>query len=540
MGQVQPIDIVAPGAFGITTEKAGLLLQPQWATVALNAVVNKAGRVAARKGWQDQTTNAIASTPTIDVLHEYINKAGASIIISVAANKLYKDVDDFTDAGNLITSTTAPSADHWQFINFNNKVLGFQRGEVPIEWAGSSVFTDASYTGTGPDGNCAVSAFGRVWAADADLQTVRYSALLDDTDYSTASGGGTIDMSSVWTNDMDRIVALASLGAMLVVFGENHIVLWADRSGSEIGLDATQLEVVDTIEGTGLLARDSIQVTGEGDLIFLSRHGLQALGRVIASKSNPTVTLSKNVRSNVLESIKQTRTADAEFDRVRSFVSPEEGLYVINFPTQDKQYVIDLEHPFSDDDGAQVFPMTEWILGGSIAGVLALASTGDIYFGSAGVVGKYAGFDDNAVAYDFELQTGWLNFENLNHNIKMLKEIVTSIQTGNQEIVWNWEFDFNGTQLTRSTTYTLSSKRAEFNVSEFSDGGGAGVGYNDPAIGAASGETEFSGSAVIQRKLIPAHGEGQFLKLGVTASVNGTEIVVQHLSVSPKIGRMVT
>ncbi len=542
MAQVQLIDIIAPGAFGLNTEKAAQLLPPQWATAALNAVVNRSGRISSRFGWQDQTTNAIASTPDISTLHEYINEAGASVILTAATTKIYKDVDDYTDANNDITSATAPTNPHWQFINFNNKVLGFQRGEVPITWAGSSDFADASYTGTGPDGNCAVAAFGRVWAADADLQTLRYSALLDETDYSTASGGGTLDMSSIWTNDMDRIVAVAALGSNLVVFGENHILLWADKSGSEIGLDPTDLEIIDTIEGTGCIARDSVQVTGEGDLIFLSRHGVQSLGRVILSKSNPTVTLSKNVRSNLLQAITSSRAVDSELDLVRSFTSPEEGLYVINFPSINKQFCFDLQHPFEDEDGAVVFPVTEWLLGGSIKAMLAL-STGPVYFGSAGVVGKYAGFDDDGTAYSFEMQTGWLDFgEELNHRLKMLKEIIASVQTGNDTLIWNWEFDFNGTRLTRSVAYSASSKVAEFNVAEFSDteSGSGSIGYNIPAIGAASGETEFSGSTVIQRKLIPAHGEGQFLKLGVTATINGNLVVVQHLSVAPKIGRMVT
>jgi hypothetical protein len=109
MAGVFPLDIVAPGAFGVNTEKQNVLLRPQWATKALNGVVNRAGRLAARKGWQNQTTNAIASTPQIAVMHEYLNEAGASVIISTATTKIYKDIDDFTDAANDITSTTAPT-----------------------------------------------------------------------------------------------------------------------------------------------------------------------------------------------------------------------------------------------------------------------------------------------------------------------------------------------------------------------------------------------------------------------------------------------
>ena len=518
MGQIQPIDIVAPGAKGLNAEASGTLLAPQWATVAGNAVVNRSGRIASRKGWSDQTTNAIAGAKQIDVLFEFLTEPGVSEIIVTADNKIFKDIDDFTDVNNDITSTTAPTADHWKFVNFNGKVLGFQKGHVPIERS-SGDFTDASYTGTGPDGNDAVTAFGRVWAIDADLQTIRYSALLDDTDYSLASGGGTIDMSSVWTGGMDEIVAISAIGSNLIVFGKNHIVMWADKSGSEIGLDPTELEVVDTIEGTGCIARDSVKITGEGDLLFLSRHGIQTLGRVIQQKSNPLVSLSKNVNSDMLASIAAQRAVDADFDQVRAVVSPEDRLYIINFPSQDKQYAFDLAHPFADDEGDAVFPITTWQLGGTKVALLSTVA-GALLFGGAGVVGKYEGESDNNVSFLFEMETGWLDFDQLNHRLKILKEIITSIQIGSGDVVHTWEFDFNGIKQTRSVNYSGGTP-AEFNIAEFNIG-------------------EFSGTAVIQRKLVAAHGEGQFLKLGVTATINGFSAVIQHMSVSPKIGRMVT
>jgi len=538
MAQIFPIDIVAPGAFGLNKERANTLLRPQWATTALNAVVNRSGRLAARKGWASQTTNAIATTPAIVKMHEYLDEAGASVIISCANNLIFKDIDDFTDVANDITSTTAPTNDFWQFVNFNGKVLGFQRGEVPIVRT-SGDFADASYTGTGPDGNCAVAAFGRVWAADADLQTVRYSVLLDDTDYSTGNGGGTIDMSSIWTQGMDEIVAITAIGSNLVVFGKNHIVMWGDKSGSEIGLDPTELEVVDTIEGTGCIARDSLVVTGEGDLIFLSRHGVQSLGRVIQVKNNPTVTLSKHIRADIQEAISQSRSAYANFDDIQATHSPEEGMYILNFPTLDKQFVFDTQHPFQDDEGDTLFPITEWQLGGSIGG-LVTTTDGDLYFGSAGVVGKYSGLNDNGSAYSFDFMTGWLDFGDpqINHRIKMLKEILASVQVSTTTVTWKWEFDFNSTQLTRQIAYT-GGGIAEFNVAEFSDSG-AGIGYINPSVGASSGETEFSGSVVVQRKNIAAHGEGQFLRVGAAASINDNDLVIQHMSLSPKIGRMVT
>ena len=518
-GQIFPIDLVAPGAFGLHTEKKNTLLQPQWCTTALNAVIHRSGRIGSRNGWQDQTTTGISGSHKIDVLHESLQEDGTSTILSTANNKIYKNLSDFTSAANDITSSTAPTADNWQFINFNGKVLGFQRGHTPIVWTGSGDFADASYSGTGPDGNCAVAAFGRVWAADADLQTIRVSALLDDTDYQTSSGAGTIDMSSVWTGGMDEIVAIAAIGANLVVFGKNHIVMWADGTGSEIGMTLANASIVDTIEGTGCIARDSIQATGEGDLIFLSRHGLHSLGRVIQFKSNPVVTVTKNVRTDFVQEIKAERAADTELDGVRSTWNAEEGLYIINFPQCDCQWVLDTEHPFQDDDGDAAMPVMRWIIGGNPGGLVSTRA-GDLYLGQAGVVGKYASDDDDGAAFDFEYRSGWLDFGELNHRLKMMKEIVATVNVGEQSLVWNWEFDFSGTTLTRTVAYT-GGNFSEFNVAEFNEG-------------------EFSGAVTLQRTLVPAHGEGQFLKLGCTASVNGFAVTVQQMSISPKIGRAIT
>lgn len=516
---IQPLDLVAPGSYGLNTERKNRLLTPEWATTALNAVINKSGRIASRKGWTDQTTDPISGSHTIDVIHEYLTEAGASTIITTANNKVYKNFD-YDDSNNDITSSTAPTADDWQFINFNGKVLGFQRGHTPIEWSGSGDFTDASYTGTGPDGNCACAAFGRVWAADADLQTIRVSALLDDTDYSTASGGGTIDMSSLWTQGMDEIVAIAAVGANLVVFGKNHIVIWADGSGSTIGMTLANAHVVDTIEGTGCIARDSIAVTGDGDIIFLSRNGLQSLGRVIQFKSNPTLTLTKHVRRDVLESISVERGSDADMDGVRAAHSPEEGLYIINFPSQNKQYVLDTHHPFTDDEGETLFPVTTWELGGNISGI-GVTESGSLYFGSAGIVGKYEQNSDDTNPFNFQVKTGWLDLGEANHILKMLKEINADIAIGSGSVNYLWAWDFDEQVSSVTVDYLVNASPAEWNIAEF-------------------GTDEFSGGGGLQRKTVPAYGEGQFIKLGISAEVSGFEVVVQQMNASMKFGRMIT
>ena len=45
------------------------------------------------------------------MLFEFLTEPGVSEIIVTADNKIYKDIDDFTDSNNDITSSTAPTAE---------------------------------------------------------------------------------------------------------------------------------------------------------------------------------------------------------------------------------------------------------------------------------------------------------------------------------------------------------------------------------------------------------------------------------------------
>lgn len=522
--QIQMVNIVAPGRFGLNSENEGALLRPQWLTQANNAVLSRTGRISARKGWLQLTTGAIASNPAIQTLYELRYSDGTTEIITCANNKIFKGIDDYTDSGNDITPSggdAAPTANHWQFISTGDSgipMIGVQRDHDPIVWSGSG---DCLVQEGVAFGNAILSAFGRTWVAGSDLQSIYYSGLLLPFTFSEGSGGGSIDMTSVWTRGIDEIVAIAAIGSTLVVFGKRHIIMWADGSGSEVGLDPAQIEVVDTIEGTGCIARDSVQPTSEGDLLFLSRVGIQSLGRVIQSKSNPLVVVSKHVRQDLIDVIEEARETDAELDKVRATYSAELGLYILNFPEQGEMFVLDVQHPFPDDEGETAFPMTRWQMSGNIHAVTTI-SDGRTLLGSNGIVGKYYGYDDDGEPYDFEILSGWLDFGDLNHRLKILKEITASVNLSNEaDLTWRWEFDFNGTELTRVVSYSGSGEGAEFGEAEF-------------------GEGEFGSFTTIERRNFPAHGEGQFIRVGVSCEIDGQSVVLQQMTVAPKIGRAAT
>lgn len=516
MPGIVPITLTSPGRRGLNLEHANELLSSDWSIAAENCVLNRKGRVAARKGWSNQTTGAISGTPAIDVLFEYLQADGTATMISAANNKIYKDVDDYTDANNDITPTTTPTGDDWQFVNFNGKVVGFQDGHQPIVWSGSGDFADISEaSGTAPTGNAACAAFGRIWAVDSDKQTLQYCGLLDETEWDTSGGGGSIDLRNVWTNGIDEVVAIAAFGANLIVFGKNHIIFYADDAGSTLGVDPDQLYVVDTIEGTGCIARDSIQAIGEGDLAYLSRHGIQLLGRVVRARANPTATISKNIRTHLADVI-STQTLST----VRSTYSPENGFYLLAFPGGDHTHHIigaDMRFLFQDEDGDLVAPILEWSLNPTS---LCTRNNGDVLFGFAGEVGKYSTNLDDTSQYRVNWSSPWLELDpQIADAIKIFKELPVIAQiSATSNVTWAWEFDFSGNEFSKTVQHEVGN-RAEWGEAE----------YN---------VDEFSGGLILQTKQIEGRGEGQFFRVGVRVDINGFDFVIQQIRLLFKLGRI--
>ena len=281
--QLTVFDFGDPGRLGLNLQQRGSVIGPAWATVANNCQLDSANRLALRGGYTNLTGSAAAS-PDIGSVFEYLKSDGSVEMIYAAAADIYKDETTPTSVKGGLTITS----NDWYFQNFNNKVIGFQNAKQPIVYSGTSFATVVASSGVVPTSKngIALCAYGRVWLLDSDGQTIKYSGLLDETDWGGA-GAGQIDMSNIWTRGMDEVTAITAFNGSLIVFGRNHIIIWDDESGSQLGINPTDLAVVDVIEGTGCVSQKSIAIIGESDLLFASRAGVQSLGRVIQEKSNP-------------------------------------------------------------------------------------------------------------------------------------------------------------------------------------------------------------------------------------------------------------
>lgn len=510
-----PISIIAPGRMGLNKQNESSVLGPEWATEALNTVFDISGRLTARKGFVDLTTTPMTSTPIVDVIHEYRQSNGTRVIISAGGSKIWRGTGAPTDVTGTATVTVG---DDWQFFNFADVVIGVQQGEQPIIYTGSGSFADiVAGAGTAPTGNAGIGAFGRVWIVDSDYQTIKYSDLLNELTWSGGSAGN-IDMTSVWPNGIDEVTALAAYNGLLIVFGRNSIVIWGDGQGSELGIDPAQMYVVDTLIGVGCVARDSVQQTAEGDLLFLSSNGVTSLQRLIQEKSNPIYNVSMNVRDYLLTFLDQETASE-----IRSVYAPKEGFYLLIFPVSQRVFCFDTRYRLQDGS----YRVTEWFTRIKAA---CRATNNTIYLSLAnygGHLGNYGGYNDlnssgGAISFEMTYHSGWMDLgEDFASYIKILKTINGTVFTGVVGNTMNikWDFDFQDNFDSRAFTFNGTGVVGEWGIGEW-------------------GIMEWGGGAALQRFNVPGSGSGQYIKVGLSAPIDQQTFAIQQINLYSKLGRL--
>lgn len=512
-----PIVFPSLGFLGLNKEKAFTPLAPEWATQADNAVIDSAGRYAARQGYVNQTATPATGSPAFLSLHEYIVGDGTTRLIAGSAAKLW----DSSDNGSTWTDRTGaltPSGGQWQLFDFNKKTMGVQIGHSMIVKTGAGNFANVTASsGSVPTSPVAAhGAFGRVWAISSDYQTLNWSALLDETKWATADGAGLVNMTSVWTQGMDQALAVASFNGRIVVFGKRHIVIWTDGQGSALGLDPTKMYVEQVIEGAGISARDSIQPVGEGELLFLSQNGIRSLVQVKQEDGSPFVSVTDNLRSYVATTY---LGSNIDQTKVRSLYSPEQGFYLLVSPDVNASLYVNLRVRLPD--GSR--PVFEWP--GVIPGSVCRRVNGDILYGFSGTVGKYGGYLDGASTYTFTFFSGFLDLsayskeDPINQYFKELKEIRAQVYCpGGYTVTLLWKWDWNPTQYSDTLTFT-GDTTAEYGTAQY-------------------GIAEYGGSLAQRDGQRPGWASGQFLAIGITTTINAQPFAFQSLTAYLELGNI--
>tara|TARA_R110001606_G_scaffold106903_2_gene231440 strand:+ start:1538 stop:3067 length:1530 start_codon:yes stop_codon:yes gene_type:complete len=506
--QLQSITITAPGFAGINTQDAPLAQEPSFAAVADNCVIDKEGRVASRKGYTMVTTNGAAVLGTsdgIEAMGEFVAADGDITFLSAGNNKI------FTGTTTLVDATPASytiTANDWKFVSFNDHMFMFQRGYEPLMYSdhvGSveKMSAHTHSTGTPPQGNECLAAFGRLWVADftADKSTIYWSDLLDGAAW-TGGSTGSIDITKVWPTGYDTIVALAAHNGFLVIFGRTSIVIY---SGAE---DPSTMALSDTISNVGCVSRDAVVSTGK-DLIFLDDSGVRSLARTVQEKSAPIGDISKNVNNDIKSLFA------AETGNISMHYSPREAFVLLNFTDLAVVYCFDTRFPLQDGG----YRATTWSHMSPLC-FTTLASDA-LYIGSATGVASYSGFTDNTTGYLLSYFSHPLSFGSTS-NLKFLKKInLTTFDGAEAIVVLNWAYDYSGAY--QKQAYTLpKSNVGQYNISEFNT------------------EAEYSSSiALINRQKINTSGQGTVVSVGVESTVDGKTIAIQEINIHALLGRIV-
>jgi hypothetical protein len=537
-GRLQSSTISAPGFLGINTQESSVDLASGYALEAYNCVIDKFGRIGARRGWQkvNSSTNSDLGTNDIEFIY---NIPETDVTLCAGNNKILtraSGASTLVTAVNTTVSNAAGTGTTAYSITGNDWmgasiVFGegpdisphaylAQAGHLPLVYhklgashahtgaygfnllsdAGSVPTTYASASDFKP--NVVIGAYGRTWWADIvnDEQTLYFSALLDGTNLATGDSGY-LSLVDVFPNG-DEIVGLAAHNGFLIIFGRRNIAIYSNP------IDVTQLELVDLVANVGCIARDSIVNTGT-DVMFLSDTGVRSIARVIQEKSAPINDISFNVRDDLVAYV----DSESNKEKIKAAYYPKDAFYILTLPTSKYVFCFDLRGRLQNG-AARV---TIWDSLEPTA--LHVTYTGDLLLGKEGYLGKYFGFLDDTAKYRLRYYTNYFDLGSPT-TMKFLKKGNFVVVGGvGQDVALKYGFDYINSY--RSITKQLRTGSVyEYNIGEY-------------AI------AEYSSGLVLEEVNSNLGGSGSIMQLGFEADINQSPLSIQKIDIYVKAGKTV-
>ena len=131
--QLQNITVAAPGFAGLNTQDSPIGLNPAYASIADNCIIDQYGRVGARQGYTLVTTNGasvLGSSRGIEAVFQFIGRDNVTTVYSAGNNKIFTGTTTLTEV-TLPVGYTITDND-WKIISFNNGVYFFQSFHAPL------------------------------------------------------------------------------------------------------------------------------------------------------------------------------------------------------------------------------------------------------------------------------------------------------------------------------------------------------------------------------------------------------------------------
>jgi len=543
---LQTASVAAPGFYGLNTQESSITLSSGYALKAQNCVIDKYGRIGARRGWTPVNTAVntdLGSGNPVEFIFEVVTGGGTDVL-SAGNNKLFvgtttmttKTVRNATNSGNATYTITAndwqgaalsygdvsdfqphvymAQAAHPMLVYHELPVSGnpfnsHDSGTFGYQRVGDAAALPSNHTTSTFMPSWVLSAYGRIWCGgiSGDTQTVYFSDLLAGTDFQNGSAGY-LNLQEVLPNG-DPVVAAAAHNGYIIFFGKKNTAIYANP------LDTGALTLVEVLNNIGCIARDSVQSLGT-DVIFLSDAGVRSLQRVIQEKSLPMRDISKNVRDDLMAAV----ASETDLTKIKSIYFERDAIYLLTLPSTKFVYCFDTRAALQD--GAM--RVTIW---DSIEPkAFCLTQDRNLFIGKPGYIGKYFGYADNTSSYRLQYYTNYFDFDAAT-SLKLLKKIGWVLIGGtNQSVAIKWGFDYS--EGYQATTYLLDTAV----VYE----------YNNSTVDTIPGSTEYniaeySSGIVLDRFSINAGGQGTVMQLGLEADINGNPLSIQKIDVGIKKGK---
>ena len=543
---LQTASVAAPGFYGLNTQESSVTLSSGYALKAQNCVIDKYGRIGARRGWTPVNSSVntdLGSGNPVEFIFEVVTGGGTDVL-SAGNNKLFvgtttmttKTVRNATNSGNATYTITAndwqgaalsygdvsdfqphvymAQASHPMLVYHELPVSGnpfnsHDSGTFGYQRVGDAAALPLNHTTSTFMPSWVLSAYGRIWCGgiSGDTQTVYFSDLLAGTDFQNGSAGY-LNLQEVLPNG-DPVVAAAAHNGLIIFFGKKNTAIYANP------LDTGALTLVEVLNNVGCIARDSVQSLGT-DVIFLSDAGVRSLQRVIQEKSLPMRDISKNVRDDLMAAV----ASETDLTKIKSIYFERDAIYLLTLPATKFVYCFDTRAALQD--GAM--RVTIW---DSIEPkAFCVTQDRNLFIGKPGYIGKYFGHADNTSSYRLQYYTNYFDFDAAT-SLKLLKKIGWVLIGGtNQSVAIKWGFDYS--EGYQATTYTLDTAV----VYE----------YNNSTVDTIPGSTEYNiaeytSGIVLDRFSINAGGQGTVLQLGLEADINGNPLSIQKIDVGIKKGK---
>ena len=515
---LQNINIAAPAFAGINTEDSPLQTGDVFGEIADNCVIDRYGRIGARRGFADVTTDKTAyASNAVEQIAEHVPFVGSTpAMFSFANNKVFQGEAvpaDITPAGHA--GITGNDWDHGQVAKWS---MFAQDGHEMLFYdeAADTMYEHSHATISGglttfPQGNVCVGAYGRCWTyerSSVDNKGYLYfSDLLIPYDFNGGSSGSFI-LDNVWPNGNDDVIGMAAHNGFMILFGRRQILVY----GGMDDLPGTNGSLVDTVSGIGCIQRDSVVSTGD-DIIWLDSEGVRSFGRTIQEKSLPIGDISANVRSDIRQAIVDSEAVGNKYGAAA--YSQATGFYMITFPDLGYIYVFSMSRgPL--ENGA--YRTTRWT---GLQTVKAITFTSDdrtLVGTDTSSIAHYTEYSDWGEEYTMRYYSNPLDFDQPS-TWKIPKQVdVTIIGGAGMTFRLLWAFDFL-TNYRKRLFEIGGSSVGQYNISEYNLG------------------AEYTEGVAIRTQHINVGGKGRYMSVALEGDVTGP-ISIQELNIQTLIGRI--